>query len=149
LGYRIFPYVPVIDLHKYWDALKPLVLTPQFTAYEFYHYTVMWLTVAALLETVVREKRSSRFYVYLAVFVLAAKVIIISKDVTLDEAAGIGIAYGIWLAILGLPSRTRALTVVLPLYLYVLLWRLEPFDFQVPTRSLGLSLFHGIMSGGS
>ena len=28
LGYRLFPYVPTIDLHKYWDALKPVVLYP-------------------------------------------------------------------------------------------------------------------------
>src|SRR5579862_2423078 len=28
LGYRLYPYIPVIDLHKYWDALKPVVLHP-------------------------------------------------------------------------------------------------------------------------
>src|SRR5205823_13951159 len=28
LGYRLFPHVPTIDLHKYWDALKPVVLHP-------------------------------------------------------------------------------------------------------------------------
>ena len=27
-GYRLFPYVPTIDLHKYWDALKPVILHP-------------------------------------------------------------------------------------------------------------------------
>jgi VanZ family protein len=25
LGYRLFPYAPVINLHKYWDAIKPLL----------------------------------------------------------------------------------------------------------------------------
>src|SRR5215470_9526046 len=33
LGYRLFPYVPTIDLHKYWDALKPIVLTPSLAPY--------------------------------------------------------------------------------------------------------------------
>ncbi len=28
LSYRLYPYVPTIDLHKYWRALKPVVLTP-------------------------------------------------------------------------------------------------------------------------
>ena len=27
-GYRLFPYVPTIDLHKYWDTLKPVILYP-------------------------------------------------------------------------------------------------------------------------
>ena len=27
-GYRLFPYVPTTDLHKYWDALKPVILYP-------------------------------------------------------------------------------------------------------------------------
>jgi hypothetical protein len=28
MGYRLYPYVPTIDLHKYWSALKPVILNP-------------------------------------------------------------------------------------------------------------------------
>ncbi|HUB48305.1 MAG TPA: VanZ family protein, partial [Acetobacteraceae bacterium] len=28
LGYRLYPYVPMIDLHKYWHALWPILRTP-------------------------------------------------------------------------------------------------------------------------
>jgi glycopeptide antibiotics resistance protein len=36
LAYRMYPYVPTIDLHKYWNALKPIVLTPSLTPYDLF-----------------------------------------------------------------------------------------------------------------
>src|SRR5207248_2581791 len=33
LGYRLYPYVPTIDLHKYWEAIRPIVLHPRPTGY--------------------------------------------------------------------------------------------------------------------
>jgi len=29
--------VPTIDLHKYWDTLKPIVLTPNLSTYDLSH----------------------------------------------------------------------------------------------------------------
>jgi VanZ family protein len=46
LGYRLFPYVPTIDLHKYWSAVKPIVLYPSLTGYDLFRYTAIWLTLA-------------------------------------------------------------------------------------------------------
>jgi VanZ family protein len=59
LAYRLYPYVPTIDLHKYWNALKPIVLTPSLTGYELCRQTATWLTVYALLEAIVRRRRSA------------------------------------------------------------------------------------------
>ncbi len=50
LGYRMYPYVPTIDLHKYWNALKPIVLTPSLTSYDLFHQTTIWLALYALIE---------------------------------------------------------------------------------------------------
>ena len=44
LGYRLYPYVPTTDLHKYWNALKPIVLTPSLTGYDLFRQTAVWLT---------------------------------------------------------------------------------------------------------
>src|SRR3974377_2134720 len=35
LAYRLFPYVPVIDLHKYWHAVQPMLLQPTLPPGEF------------------------------------------------------------------------------------------------------------------
>ncbi len=50
-GYRLYPYVPTIDLHKYWNALKPVVLHPVFSGEALYSHTTIWLTIFALIET--------------------------------------------------------------------------------------------------
>ena len=147
LGYHLYPYVPVIDLSKYWDALKPLLLAPQFTAYDFFRYTTMWLTVAALSETITGRNKSRRLYPFLAAFVLAAKIVISARIVALDEVLGIGAGYLIWVSILGQKPSRRALLIVLPLYIYVILWRLQPFQFQAPTRPFGLTVFSSFARG--
>jgi VanZ family protein len=146
-GYRLYPYVPVIDAHKYWEALKPVILQPQVSAYDLFRYTVMWLTVAALTETIVGQKRSRLCYLLLAACVLPAKVMIISQVVSLNEVVGIATGYFLWLALLALDRRRRALAVVLPLLAYVLLWRLEPFNFQAATRPCGWTLFYSFLNG--
>ena len=53
LIYRLYPYVPTIDLHKYWDALKPVVFHPRPTGYDLFRYTAIWLTVGSLIEQLV------------------------------------------------------------------------------------------------
>ena len=52
--YRLYPYVPTIDLHKYWDALKPVVFHPRPTGYDLFRYTAIWLTIGSLIESVRR-----------------------------------------------------------------------------------------------
>jgi glycopeptide antibiotics resistance protein len=40
-GYGLFPYAPTIDLHKYWNALKPVILHPTLTGYDLLRYTAI------------------------------------------------------------------------------------------------------------
>jgi glycopeptide antibiotics resistance protein len=146
LGYRLYPFEPTIDLHKYLNALR-FVFYPEFTPYDFFHYTVMWLTVAALIETLAGQRRSRFLYVLLAGGVLSAKILIISTIITLNEVAGAAAGYLIWLPILGLNPRSRALLVVIPLFIYVVLWRLEPFQFGAATRSFNWIPFLSFING--
>jgi VanZ family protein len=147
LGYRLYPYVPTVNIHKYWDALKPLVLHPKFTLYDSFRYTVMWLTVAALLEAILGQRRSRWILPLLAAGVIFGKIAIISHVVAPDEIVGIGAGFAIWLALLDQPARRRSLLVILPLFAFVLMWRLEPFQLGPTTRPFGwipfYSLFHG------
>jgi VanZ family protein len=147
LGYRLYPYVPTINLHKYWDALKPIVLHPEFTLYNSFRYTVMWLTLGALLETIAGQGRSLRLFVLLAAGVLFAKILIISQAVNPDEVVGIIVGFVIWSALLKLPSRARAVLVALPLFVYILLWRLEPFQFGDVARPFGWVPFYSLLNG--
>ena len=46
-GYRFYPFVPTIDLHKYWHALRPVILDPIPAPYPLYRHTSIWLTFSS------------------------------------------------------------------------------------------------------
>jgi len=147
LGYRLYPYVPTINLHKYVDVFRALVLNPQLGRYECFRYTVMWLTIAALLETMAKQRRSRRLLPLFAVAVVSAKIVIISQELNANELVGITAGFAIWLMIIGQPFKVRAFLIVLPLLAYITLWRLEPFQFDSVARPFGWLPFYSLLNG--
>jgi VanZ family protein len=147
LAYRLYPYVPTIDLHKYWNALKPIVLTPSLDAYDLFRQTAVWLTLYALIEAIVRNRRSAFLALLFAAAVLCARVLIIDTVLRVAELAGAGLAFVIWLGLLTLPARLRAGLAALALCAYVVALRLEPFQFQPVGRGFGWAPFLSLMRG--
>jgi VanZ family protein len=147
LSYRMYPYVPTIDLHKYWDALKPIVLTPSLSAYDLFRQTAIWLTLYALIEAIVGHRRSALLAWPFAIAVLCAKVLIISLGLRMAELAGASLAFVVWCVLLMVPVRPRAGIAVLVLSAYVAAQRLEPFEFQAIAHPFGWIPFQGFMHG--
>jgi VanZ family protein len=147
LAYRLYPYVPTIDLHKYWNALKPIVLSPSLTGYDLFRQTAIWLTVYALIEATVRRRRSAVLAPLFAIAVLCAKVLIVGIVIRLADPAGAGLAFGVWLLLLVLPARLRTSAGGLVLCTYVVALRLEPFTFQAIGREFGWMPFGSLMQG--
>src|SRR5206468_411610 len=56
LGYRLVPYVPVIDLHKYWTALKPLLSGPLPTPVDVFSYFALWVAASELVAEIFGTK---------------------------------------------------------------------------------------------
>lgn len=128
LAYRLYPYVPTIDLHKYWDALKPVVLHPSLTAYDLFRHTTIWLAIGALIGGIGGHRRAWLLFPLFAGTVLGAKVLIITTMLSLAEVSGAALAL---LLLLFLPSRKRLRAGIAGLLLgiYVVTLRLEPFEF--------------------
>lgn len=145
LGYHLFPYVPTIDLHKYWQSLKPLVLTPEIAPYPLFHYFALWLTASCLVAALAPGWPIAAAVLFCAL-VLASKVVIINLVVTAPELLGAGLALIGWML---LPKRRRgtALAVVLVLGTMVLIERLEPFAFRASATRFGWVPFRSFMSG--
>ena len=101
LGYRLYPYLPTIDLHKYWAAIKPVVVYPSVRAYDLCRYATIWLTAAALIEPLDESNRGCLLFPLFIIGVLGAKVLIVGKVLSVAEIAGAAMALG------GL-ARTRA-----------------------------------------
>jgi len=148
LVYRLYPYVPTIDLHKYWDALKPVVFHPRPTGYDLFRYTAIWLTVGSLIEAVGGRRRGWLLFPLFIAAVLAARVVIIGKTLSAAEIGGAAIALAVWLLFaISVSARIRAIAAALLFSAYVVAERLEPFQFSAYGRAFGWVPFRSFLYG--
>lgn len=148
LAYRLYPYVPTANVHKYWNALKPIVLTPSLGGYDLFRQTAIWLSLCALIEPIVRQRRSAWVAPLFAAAVLCAMVVTVGIRIRLAEPVGAALACGIWLVLLLLPARPRTAVAALVLCGYVVALRLEPFTFTAAAgHGFGWVPFRSLMRG--
>src|ERR1051326_4265599 len=88
LGYRLFPYAPVIDLHKYWAAIKPVVLSPRASSIDVYRHTVTWLGISMLLEAIIEAPYARFVPIPLLGGVLFLRIVIADVVLSLPEILG-------------------------------------------------------------
>ena len=145
MGYRLFPYAPVINLHKYWDAIKPLFQSGMSGADVFRHVTT-WFAVAVLLETVLGSAFTQRAIVPLFIVVVAARILIM--DIVLSRAEVLGGVFGavLWISVLS-RIRTRVIVVAVLFALLVVVQALSPFNFSHTPHSFGWIPFRSFVAG--
>ena len=146
-GYRFYPFVPTIDLHKYWHALRPVILDPIPSPYPLYRHASIWLTLFVLIEAIFGRRRSAMLAPLFAAFVLSARVLIIATILSAAEVVGALVAVCLWPLLLGLNQRLRSALVFLLLGSYVVMERLEPFQFAPFARPFGWVPFNAFMNG--
>jgi VanZ family protein len=146
LGYRLFPYVPTIDLHKYWDALKPVVLHPSLTPYDLIHHTAIWLVVYALFAAIFRRRYPVLLMPFFVGAVLFAKILILDASLSVAEIAGAALAFALWI-LLGASERLRVMVITLLFAATVAAARLEPFQFGAAAGHFQWIPFYGFMQG--
>ena len=145
LGYRLYPYVPTIDLHKYWAALKPVFLYPQLPPDALFRHIAVWLGICVMIEKIAGDRRAGGLIGRFAVFLIFASILIISTRVTLAQITGIAIAFAVWRL---LPSfASRVLTAAAVMGAYVVVFRLDPFVFSATPGPYGWMPFLSFMQG--
>ena len=147
VGYRLYPYVPTIDLHKYWNALKPVILYPTVAFADLFRHTTVWLTIFALISALVGPRRSIFLALLFCGCVLAARVLIVDTVLSVAEIAGAGIALCLWPVMLLLSHRWRSAVLFVLLATVVVIGRLQPFQFQSVARDFGWVPFRSLMAG--
>ena len=147
LGYRLYPYVPTIDLHKYWNSLKPLIFAQSVSAYDLFRQFSVWLTLYVLLEAIAGNRRFIRLALLFTIAVFYAKILIIGMFLRPGELGGAGVALVAWIALRPVPLRLRYATAAFVLCAYVVALRLEPFHFQSTARAFGWVPFRSLMGG--
>jgi len=146
LGYRLFPYLPVIDLHKYWTAVKPLVFSPVLPPLDLYRHAVIWLAVALLLEALFGVAGSRVALLLILPVVLFARVLIVDAVLSPAEVAGGALATLVWCGFLW-RLQLRAPIIAVLFAGAVAIDALQPFQFSSVAHRFGWIPFAGFMRG--
>jgi VanZ family protein len=145
LGYRLYPYVPTIDLQKYLDSLKPLLLAPVFEPFRSFRLAVLWLVAAHLLETAGGRFRPALLVPAVLAGTLLSGVVIVDRVVSLADVLAVLAALLGWAVL----RRSRWFGPVLLALLGVVVVadRLAPFDFAATGRPFGWVPFRSVFAG--
>jgi glycopeptide antibiotics resistance protein len=146
LGYRLYPYVPMISLHKYTGALTAIFLRPDLTSYGVFRQTAVWLAIRAMLERIGGPALGARLFWRFAALIFFSSVLIISTWISLSQIVGLILAGIVWATLApwrGVP--VMAASVAMTLYLPV--FRLAPFNFADEPNVYGWVPFFSFMQG--
>jgi hypothetical protein len=146
VAYRMTPFVPTIDLHKYWMALKPLVISPALPPLDLYRHAVITLALAILLETLLGPMRSRIASLLLVAAVLAARVLILDTVLSPAEVAGGAVGSAVYSSLLW-RLRVRSQLIAGLFAGVVVIQALEPFHFSTTPHSFKWTPFLGFMHG--
>ena len=146
LGYRLFPYVPDTDLHKYWHAVRPLLVAPVLDPLSLYRHTVIWLVLALALDELCDADWKRFAFPLLVLFVLGSRILIVDAVLSPAEVLGAVFALVGWFVLLvRLPMR-HALIFSLFVVL-VIVQALEPFRFTSAARPFTWVPFRSFIYG--
>jgi VanZ family protein len=144
-GYRLFPYAPVIDLHKYWHAVQPL-LRPQLSALALCRHAAAWLALALVLEELVGAAHARLALPALLCAVLLARLLIDDAVLSASEVAGGTLAvmlWGLWLWRI----EARAKWICGLFVSNLILQGLAPFHFAASGQRFVWIPFYGFLEG--
>jgi len=145
LGWRLYPYVPTLELHKYWRSLEPVLFAQNVEAYDVLRYGALWLGAIFLFRTGVRRSMSLLLLAMLAFF--AAKASIIGQVISLPELLGAGLAFLLSPLVLGRFARVGVPVTAVLLMVMLVLTRVLPWQFAAAPKPFQWIPFFGFLHG--
>lgn len=145
LGWRLYPYVPTLEIHKYWRSLQPVLFAQDVRAYDVFRYAVLWLSVIFLFQTGMRRSMGLVLIAVLAFF--AAKASIITQVLSLPELLGAALALLLAPIMLGRFSSFGVPLIAALLFLIVILTRILPWQFAATPKPFQWIPFFGFLHG--
>jgi VanZ family protein len=129
IGVRLYPFVPVIDLHKYVEALRPLLNVASLGREDVFLRGVTWLVVYYLVETLFGRRSALTMSILVAGSVFLGRVFVVDASLSLPSVVGAAIAFIVWFALLRyLPGRVAILAIAFSAV--VMIERLLPFHLS-------------------
>lgn len=136
LAWRLYPYVPTIDLHKYWYSIQPLLHDPGDALGAICRDAILWLSAICLARIGFAAKNITGWLLPAMACFFAAKIVIIGQYVELPDVAGSALALVLYLGVhrrfnvAALPMAFLFLAMVV--HTRIMPWQLapEPNAFQ-------------------
>jgi VanZ family protein len=147
LGWRLYPYVPIIDLHKYWRSVKPLLFESHAAPQDIFRYTILWLSAIFLVQTGLRPQRLAWFLPMAMLGFFAAKILIVGQDISLPDILGAGIALVLTTFVFRKFSSFGTFSVAALLLAEVVLIRVLPWQFSTTFKAFQWVPFFSFLHG--
>jgi hypothetical protein len=95
--YRLYPYVPTLDVGKYWHAIRPVLWDFLPHGGDPFRLCLMWLVCCMLIEAAAGAARTVRLFPMFAGAIFLARVLIADVALSSADIAGACVAYALWL----------------------------------------------------
>jgi VanZ family protein len=146
LAYRLFPFVPTIDISQYRAALRPLLRAPHLSLQALYRHFATALAAAALLDAWFGAARSRFIAPAVLLAVLCGRIAITGLSLSRAEVLGYFAAAALWTGLLS-HLRWRMPLVAALFAAMIAVDALEPFRFLAHPRPFGWVPFRGFLRG--
>lgn len=146
-GYRLYPYVPVTNVHKYLRAFAPIVFGPPMVLSDLTRFAIAWTGIGAVLDALYGGRRALILLVLLIGAELLGRVLIIDATLKLADILGAGLAFAMWFLMWQRLGRTKFVLIAAAFAGMIVIARLEPFAFRATPRAFGWVPFVAFMRG--
>jgi VanZ family protein len=103
---RLYPFVPVIDAHKYVVAVRPLLDTAALNRLDLFLAGITWLVICYLAEILFGKPAAFRAGLLIAASIFGGEILIVDAKLSLNDLLGAALAYLLWFPLLRfLPGR--------------------------------------------
>ena len=123
---RLYPFVPVIDAHKYLASVRPLLNTAALTELHLFLAGVTWLVICYLAEILFGKRSSFLASVLIAALIFGGEIFVVDAKLNLADVLGASLAFLLWFALLRfLPGRISMIAIAFAAV--IMISRLSPF----------------------
>jgi len=147
LGWRLYPYAPTIDLHKYWRSLKPIFLNPALPPDSIFRYAILWFSVAFLLQVALRPRNLMRSLLTAMLVFFLAKIVIVGQSITFPELIGATSALLLFPLFLQRHRSVAIRSLAALLMITVVLSRVLPWHLGTTHKTFQWIPFFGFLHG--
>ena len=150
IAWRLFPYIPSLDLQLFKDSLKPLLLHPELSAVDMIRDASGWLAVFSLAAAAVPGRRSEIAVSCAIPVIFSLEVIIIRNSVTASDVAGALSATAVWrLLLIRFDGQKTCVAALLMLAILLQAVSPLPLERRHEPAAFGWVPFAGLLSGSS